>query len=117
MAGMYWPNVPFGGRVGVREAANVARLARPASAGLEVEVAVCVSGRISSVPMALSPPVPNQLLRMSSRATVRPGSTENVVCLPELMPVFPLGVKVSWYLRSCGEVFDTRTSDWNWELM
>src|SRR5688500_17282523 len=42
---------------------------------------------------------------------------EKVVCLPALMPAPPLGVKVSWYLISCGEVFDTRTSDWNCELM
>ena len=47
--------------------------------------------------MALQLPVPNQVSRMSSRAMVRAGSTENPVCCPSVMPLSPLGVKVRRY--------------------
>ena len=62
MAGMYWPKVPFAVTLNVREEAKrdevgeagERRRSRSRSRS-------AVSGRISSVPMALSPPVPNQL--------------------------------------------------------
>src|SRR5688572_3723018 len=92
MAGMYWPNVPFGVLLNVREEAKLTRFASAPMAALDVEVEVCVSGRISSEPWELLVPVPNQVLRMSSRATVRPGSTENVVWRPALMPASPVGM-------------------------
>jgi hypothetical protein len=63
----------------VREDAKVTRFGSVPGTASEVDFASSVSGRTSSAPMALAVPVPNQLLRMSSRATVRPGSIENVV--------------------------------------
>src|SRR4051794_1152508 len=80
---------------------------------LDVEV----SGRISSVPVEPSlEPEENQVLRMSSSAMVRPGSTSICVCRPFPSPSSPLGVKVIWYFSGCGEVLVRRTSDWKWEL-
>src|SRR3954466_14452706 len=91
-------------------------LAKPFASAVVVEVfVVAVSGRISSVPVA--PFEPNHDSRTSSRATVRPGSTSRVVCLPCEMPVSPVGMKVIWYLIGCAEELVTRTSDWNLELM
>ena len=79
----------------VRDEAKLARFASPLNGMPGVDVASWVSGRISRVPIALPVPVANQLLRMSSRAMVRPGSMLNVVCWPWVMPLSPLGVKVS----------------------
>src|ERR1041385_1635169 len=69
-------------------------------------------GRISSVPMALVP-LPNQVARRSSSASVLPGSIETVVDF-----VVPSSdVKVSWYFCVCGAVLVMRTADWKVELM
>ncbi len=100
----------------VLDAANVTKFGSPFTAALDVDAAVLVSGRISSVPSALVVPVPNHVLSTSSRATVRPGSMSIVACRPAEMPASPVGVKVSWYFTTCGEVFVTRTSDWNCEF-
>src|SRR6185436_4380887 len=117
MAGMYWPKVPFAATLKVREEAKLTRLARAPMGGAVGELVIWVRGLISSTPMAFCVPVPNQLLRTSSSAMVRPGSMEKVVWRAALRPASPLGMKVSWYLMSWGEVFATRTSDWKWELM
>src|SRR5688500_5511306 len=92
MAGMCCPNVPLAVTLNVREEANVERFASAPTIALEVLVVVCVNGRTSSVPVELAEPVPNHDLRMSSRATVRPGSIEKVVWRPVDMPASPLGM-------------------------
>src|SRR5437016_4793523 len=79
---------------------------------------VDVAGRISSTPVAalLSAPMPKKLARMSSRASVAPGSiwidAELLLCVPSV----PVSVKVTLYFCSCAEVLQTRTSDSNSEL-
>src|ERR1700736_5721530 len=94
-------------------------LARPPGSAVLVDVfvvlAVAVSGRISSVPVA--PFAPNHDCRTSSRAMVRPGSMSTVVCFPCVMPPSPVGVNVTWYFIGWAEEFVTRMSDWNLELM
>src|ERR1051325_11816992 len=81
MAGMYWPNVPFA------VALNVRLAAKGVSAGMLLRTVltdgvafVAVSGRISSLPVALAVlPEPNQVRRTSSSAMVWPGSMVMVV--------------------------------------
>jgi hypothetical protein len=47
------------------------------------------------MPIVEVEPVEKNVRSTSSRATVRPGSTLTVVCLPEAMPSSPVGVKLS----------------------
>ncbi len=77
-----------------------------------------VSGRISSVPVALLPsaPMPKKFARMSSSAIVVPGSTWIVVDCPDCVPSVLLSVKLSRYFIACAETLVMRRSDSNSEL-
>src|SRR5262245_28881219 len=115
MAGMYCPNVPVGVELYVRLDATVVCTFAVDDEVTDDDV---VSGRISSTPVALSPPVPmpKKVVRMSSRAIVSPGAIWMVVVCPDCVPSVPDRVKLRSYFCVVAEVLATRTSDSKSEL-
>jgi hypothetical protein len=93
----------------VRDAAKVVLFASSPAGGLDVDVAISVTGRISSVPEEDWPS--NHVSTMSLMGMVAPGARGGFVFFPSLMPADPVGTKVISYVIALADVLVTEMSE------